>query len=99
MGVLRTAPDEPGVEVVEGFRTTVDLPVLQDCQAAQVYREALAGFLATQAASKLYPLADHTILIRSDCLGAITALRKGSFRKLSLPPPPRSCAPSPTVCT
>ena len=32
---------------------------LPDCPAAQVYREALAGFLATQAAGKLYPLADH----------------------------------------
>lgn len=46
---------------------------------AQVYREALAGFLTTQAANKLYSLADHTVLIRSDCSGAISALQKGSF--------------------
>ncbi len=60
---------------------------LPDCPAMQVYREALAGFSAnraTQAAGKLYPLADYTVLIRSDCLGAIAALRKGSFRSPAL---------------
>ncbi len=75
-----------------GYRTVVDLlgsafispAALQDCPAAQVHREALAGFVATQAAGKLYPLADCTILIRSDCLGAIAALRKGSFRSPAL---------------
>jgi hypothetical protein len=62
--VLRTAPDEPGVEVVGGYRTAVDLLInpepaaLPDCPAVQVYREVLAGFLATQAACKLYLLAD-----------------------------------------
>mmetsp|Transcript_41415 Transcript_41415/g.86539 ORF Transcript_41415/g.86539 Transcript_41415/m.86539 type:complete len:453 (-) Transcript_41415:58-1416(-) len=90
--VLRTSPEEHGVVIVGGYRTAVDLlgaafispAALPDCPAAQVYREALAGFLATQAASKLYPLADHTVLIRSDCLGAIAALRKGSFRSPAL---------------
>lgn len=75
-----------------GYRTALDLlgaafitpSALPDCPAAQVYREALAGFLATQAASKLYPLADHSVLIRSDCLGAIASLRKGSFRSPAL---------------
>ena len=83
--VLRTAPDEPGVEVVGGYRAAVDLlgsafinpAALPDCPAAQVYLETLAGFLATQATSKLYPLADHTVLISSDCLGSVAALRKG----------------------
>ena len=90
--VLRTSPDEPGIEVVGGYRTAVDLlgsafinpAALPDCPVAQVYRETLAGLLATKAASKLYPLADHTVLIRSDCLGAISALRKGSFRSPAL---------------
>jgi hypothetical protein len=90
--VLRMAQDETCVEVVGGYRTAVDLlgsafiilAALPDCLAAQVYRETLAGFLATQAAGKLYPLADHTVLIRSDCLGAIAALWKGSFRSLAL---------------
>ena len=90
--VLRTSPDEPGAEVVGGFRLAADLlggafiepSALPDCPAAQVYRETLAGFLATQAASQLYPLADFTVLIRSDCVGAISALRKGSFRSLAL---------------
>jgi hypothetical protein len=60
--------------------------VLPDCPAAQVYQGTLAGFrvLATQATSKLYPLADHTVLIRSDCLGAIAAIRNGSFRSPAL---------------
>ena len=48
------------------------------------YRETLAGFLATLEASKLYPLADHTVLILSDCMVAISALRKGSFRSPAL---------------
>ena len=72
--VLRTSPDEPGVEVVGGFRLAADLlggafiePLaLPDCPAAQVYRETLAGFLATQAASQLYPLMDFMVLILSD---------------------------------
>ena len=53
--VLRTAPHEPGIEVVGGFRTAVDLlgsafispAALPDCLAAQVYRETLAGWLAS----------------------------------------------------
>jgi hypothetical protein len=89
---LRTSPDEPGTVVVGGYRQAVDAlgaayiepSSLPDCPAAQVYRETLAGYLATQAASKLFSLADHTVLIRSDCLGAIAALRKGSFRSPAL---------------
>ena len=56
---------------------------LPDCPATQVYRETLACFLATQAASQLYPLADFTML-SSDCVGAISALLKGSFRSPAL---------------
>ena len=48
--ILLTSPDDPCVEVVGGYRTVVDLQALQDCLAAQVYRETLAGFLATQQA-------------------------------------------------
>ncbi len=63
--VLRTAPDGPGSRswglqdlLGSAFISPAALP---DCPAAQVYREALAGFSAnqaTQAAGKLYPLAD-----------------------------------------
>jgi hypothetical protein len=49
-----------------------------------MYRETLAGFLATKSASKIHPLANRTVLIRSDCSGAIAALRKGSFRSPAL---------------
>ncbi len=38
----------------------------------------------TQAASKLFSLADHTVLISSDHAGAITALLKGSYRSPAL---------------
>ena len=90
--VLQTTTTGPGRELVGGYRQAmpllgsvfIDPAALPDCPAAQVYREALAGFLATKAASKLYALADHTILIRSDCSGAIAALRKGSFRSPTL---------------
>jgi hypothetical protein len=86
--VLRPSPNEPGIEVVGGFRQAVQAlgvafinpSALPDCPAAQVYRATLAGYLVTEAESKLFPLADFTVLIRSDCLGAIAALRKGSFR-------------------
>jgi hypothetical protein len=44
----------------------------------------LAGFLATRAASQLHALAERTVLIRSDCTGAISDLRKGSFRSPAL---------------
>jgi hypothetical protein len=49
-----------------------------------VYRETLAGFLATRAARHLHALADRTVFIRSDCTGAISTLRKGSFRSPAL---------------
>ena len=88
--VLRTSLEEPGVEVVGGFRLAADLlgraflepSALPDCPAAQVYRETLAAFLATQEASQLYPLADLTVLIRSDCLGAIPLCARGRFAHL-----------------
>ena len=90
--VLQTARMQPGRVIVGGYRQAmpllrgdfIDPAALPDCPAAQVYREALAGFLATKAASKIYALADYTVLIRSDCLGAIAALRKGSFRSPAL---------------
>ena len=41
-------------------------------------------FPATQAASQPFPLADFSVLIRSDCVGAISALLKESFRSPAL---------------
>jgi hypothetical protein len=90
--VVRSSPDERGTEVVGGYRLAppilgrafVDPAALPACPASQVYRETLAGFLATRAASQLHALADRTVLIRSDCTGAISALRKGSFRSPAL---------------
>jgi hypothetical protein len=62
--VLRTSPNESGIEVVGGFRQAVQAlgaafinpSALPDCPAAQVYRATLAGYLASEAASKLFPL-------------------------------------------
>jgi hypothetical protein len=65
-------------------RAFVDPAALPACPASQVYRETLTGFLATRIASQLHALADRTVLIRSDCTGAISALRKGSFRSPDL---------------
>jgi hypothetical protein len=86
--VIRSSPDERGTEIVGGYRLAapilgrafVDPAALPACPTWQVYRETLAGFLATKAASQLHALADRTVLIRSDCTGAISALRKGSIR-------------------
>ncbi len=55
---IMMSPDEPGIEVVGGYRTAVDLlrsafinpAALPDCPVAQVYRETLASLLATQDA-------------------------------------------------
>jgi hypothetical protein len=90
--VIRSSPDERGTEMVDGYRLAapilgrafVDPAAIPACPASQVYRETLAGFLATRAASQLHALADRTILIRSDCTGAISAIRKGSFRSPAL---------------
>ena len=46
--------------------------------------EGRHDFPATQAASQPFPLADFSVLIRSDCVGAISALRKESFRSSAL---------------
>ena len=86
--VIRTDPDDPGLVVVGGYRVALDIlgrqfldpSGLGEFPAAQVYRETLAGFLATHAASQHFALADFTVLIRGDCWGALSALRKGSFR-------------------
>jgi hypothetical protein len=91
-GVVRSSPEERGTEIVGGYRLAapilgrafVDPAALPACPTSQVYRETLAGFLATRAASQLHALADRTVLIRSDCTGAISALRKGSSRSPAL---------------
>jgi hypothetical protein len=90
--ILRTSPSDVGREVAGGFGSAVAVlgsaylePArLDDGPASQVYRETLAGFLATRAASQHYALADRTVLIRGDCVGALTALRKGSFKSPAL---------------
>jgi hypothetical protein len=90
--LLQTSRSDSGRIIVGGYRMALELlkgdfinPAdLSECPAAQVYREALAGFLATKSASKIHTLANRTVLIRSDCSGAIAALRKGSFRSPAL---------------
>ena len=57
--VLPTSPNDPNTEVVGGYRSAVDQlgisfidpSALPDCPSSRVYRETLAGFLATLAAS------------------------------------------------
>jgi hypothetical protein len=91
-GILRTSPADHGFKVVGGFRLAATLvgpaylePAnLLECPASQVYRETLAGYLVTRAASQHFALADHTVLIRGDCTGALAALRKGSFKSPAL---------------
>jgi hypothetical protein len=86
--VIRTDPAERGVVIVGGYRLAVDMlgrdfldpSGLGEFPSAQIYRESLAGLLATQAASQRFALAEFTVLLRGDCSGALAALRKGSFR-------------------
>ena len=46
--------------------------------------EGLHDFPATLAASQLFPLADFSVLNSSDCVVAISALQKESFRSPAL---------------
>ncbi len=45
----------------------------------QVRRETLAGTLALEAAALEVDLSDAVVVLRNDAVGALTALRKGSF--------------------
>jgi hypothetical protein len=45
----------------------------------QVRREALAGVLSLEAAAREIDLLDATVIFRNDAVGALSALRKGSF--------------------
>jgi hypothetical protein len=45
----------------------------------QVRRETLAGVLAQEAAALEIDLSEATVILRNDAVGALTALRKGSF--------------------
>ena len=51
---------------------------------AQVRRETLAGHLAFRAASQLADITGMVVLHRSDCIGALAALRKGSYASQAL---------------
>jgi hypothetical protein len=46
----------------------------------QVRRETLAGVLAQEAAALEIDLSEATVILRNDAVGALTALRKGSFQ-------------------
>ena len=50
----------------------------------QVRREALAGDLAFQAASQLLDVRGMVVLHRNDAIGALAALRKGSYASTAL---------------
>ena len=86
--VARTRPDEPGRVFVGGYRQALELlgaaylepASLSETPAAQVYRETLAGWLAVRAVSQEFALGRFVVLVRGDCIGALSAFRKGSFR-------------------
>ena len=90
--VIRTSPEDPGLTIVGGYRLAqellgeafVDPAALGDNPTAQVYREALAGLLAAQAAGQHFALSEFVVLVRGDCSGALASFRKGSFRSPAL---------------
>jgi hypothetical protein len=47
--------------------------------AFQVRRETLGGVLALEAASRSVDLSEAVVILRNDAIGALSALRKGSF--------------------
>lgn len=86
--IIRDSPDGPGIRVAGGFdrvaellgQSFVDPASLPLCPVSQVYRGAIAGLCATLNANAAFALTDYTVIIRSECSGAISALKKGSFR-------------------
>ena len=50
----------------------------------QVRRETLAGVLSIEAASREVDLRDAVVILRNDAVGALSALRKGSFKSTFL---------------
>ena len=90
--IIRVAADTEGYAVAGGFREAhsllgADFLLPLDgvsSPAAQVHREGLACLLAARTASQLFPLSQFTVLIRGDCVGALRAMRKGSFRSPTL---------------
>ena len=80
---------DPGFVAVGDFREAAGLDLLGAAYlepaaigkdpASQVYRETLAGFLAVLAVSQRFAIRKHIVLVQGDCVGALTALRKGSF--------------------
>jgi len=63
---------------IDGKIVVGTLPDIPD-MAHQVRRETLAGCLAFEAAESILDLREATVILRNDAVGALTALRKGSF--------------------
>ena len=90
--IIRVSADTEGYAVAGGFREALSLlgadfllPLDRvSSPVAQVHREGLACLLAARTASQLFPLSQFTVLIRGDCVGALRAMRKGSFRSPTL---------------
>ena len=70
--VLRWWDNKNGEVVVGTLPDTADM-------LHQVRRETLAGVLAVEAAARIIDLSCATVILRNDAVGALTALRKGSF--------------------
>ena len=90
--VVRTSHREAGWVLIGGFREAMPLlgaafldpAALGDTPEAQILRETLAGLLVVRAVSRRFALNAFTVIVRGDCLGALAALRKGSFRSPAL---------------
>ena len=73
--------DGPGTLVVGTFDGSIDV-------SEQIYREAVGGYLAVEAAARLVNLFESVLILRNDSYSALTALRKGSSASNTL----QSCA-------
>ena len=90
--VIRVSADSEGYAVAGGFREAHNLlgadfllPLDRESSpAAQVHREGFACLLAARTASQLFSLSQFTVLIRGDCVGALRAMCKESFRSPTL---------------
>jgi hypothetical protein len=70
--VLRWWNNKDGVVIIGTLPDSADMQ-------HQVRRETLAGVLALEAAARVVDLTESTVILRNDAVGALTALRKGSF--------------------
>jgi hypothetical protein len=75
--VFRWWDNREGLTLVGSLPDTLDMTF-------QVRRETMAGLLSLEAAARVVDLSNAVVILRNDAVGALAALRKGSFKSTFL---------------